>query len=159
LRRWALPTAATLALITSGGVAINLASFDPPRFNPVGWAKRARGTAVEPPAPVAVEAEKQKPAPPRSKRARPPKTARRAVQAATAAPPSSEPFGSVYVVAPAGTMISIGGAQVGMAPISLSVPKGTHEIIGRGPDGAELHQMVDVQPQERIEVTLTPPSQ
>jgi hypothetical protein len=65
------------------------------------------------------------------------------------------PVTPVHLDAPEGMEISIDGQSAGTMPIQdLTVPIGTHEISGRGSDGAERRRSIEAKSGEPTEVTL-----
>lgn len=148
--RWALPIAATLVFVTSGGVAINVASFDP-----ISWVKRSPAVPAAEQADVPISSIPAKPA--RATRSARVRAARAGAAPRPAVPPAAppiSPFGQIHVIAPSGTMISVEGAQIGQAPVSMSLPAGVHEVVGTHPELGQIRQRIDVKGDERITVGL-----
>lgn len=161
--RWALSLSAILALIGSGAVAITLATL---KTSPSGGAHSERSTppaalpsAAPPPAalpptfvmvPLTTPASAPPITRPRTSTAPPVEAALLPTQSTTA----WAAFGNVYITAPPGTILSVDGTYAGTAPASLSLPQGTHAIVGMHPESGELRQSVEVRPYGRVEVRL-----
>jgi len=65
------------------------------------------------------------------------------------------PVTPLHLDAPDGMEVSIDGQSAGVTPLSeLTVPIGTHEIAGRGADGAERRKSVEAKADEPAQVNL-----